>query len=190
MPYGRVDTDLLSRALTGVRMTIESLANGFATPDDDVNIFDDVRRALGSMVLVDNVIPMGIAQTALGSLAPSQVLVSAARTATTPSADQTGNNFARGAIVVLNLTAFVTAASLTMSIQVKNADATYTNICTAAAAITALGKVVLILDPLIGAPTAEFNQTTSGTLPREWRVNVVHGNGNSHTYSVGVYPIR
>lgn len=188
MPFTRADRGLVSRAATGLRMVIESLASAFATPDDDASVFESVRMATGAML--DGGWPMGQdAMIALSSLAPVVVLSSAARTTTTDSADQT-NVVARGAVVVLNLTAFVTAASLTLKVQRKNASGSYTDIATAAAALTANGKAIVVLDPLASDNTVEFSRVQNGALPREWRVEVVHGNANSHTYSVAVYPIR
>jgi hypothetical protein len=126
----------------------------------------------------------GYELSAAPSDAPADILASAARTTTTDSADQV-NAGVWGAVFVLNLTAFTTAASLTLKVQRKNADGTYTDIFTAPAAITALGKYVYVVAPGIGAVASEFAGTGNKALPGDWRVEVVHGNGNSHTYAVG-----
>jgi len=117
-----------------------------------------------------------------------QQLASAARTTSTNGPDQT-NLIARGAIVVLDLTAFVTAASIQLTVERKNADATYTQIA-AGPILAAVNRSVVLIDPLAGAESAGVGDSVSAVLPNEWRVRVVHGNANSSTYSVTAYPIR
>jgi hypothetical protein len=117
-----------------------------------------------------------------------QQLASAARTTTTNGPDQE-NLVARGVLVVLDLTAFVTAASVQLTVERKNADGSYTQIA-AAPALAAVNRSVILVDPLAGAEPAEVGDSVSMELPHEWRVRVVHGNANSHTYSVTAYPIR
>lgn len=168
-------------------MVVESLANVFATPDDDPSVYDDVRRAVANALNVDNAIQMGVAQQALAALAPSVAIASAAYTTSQVSADQV-NVPARGVIAVLNMTV-VGTGSVTLNIQRKNADGSYTTLLSSGA-IIANGKAVLVLDPLIGAATAAFDGTLSAALPREWRVSTTANNANAATYEVDVYPIR
>lgn len=92
--------------------------------------------------------------------------------------------------MILNLTAFTTAASLTLKVQRKNGDATYSDIFTAPAAVTALGKYVYVVASGIGAVAGQFDGTGNKSLPSDWRVEVVHGNANSHTYAVGRLALR
>lgn len=139
------------------------------------------QQAYAGADLVDSSEP-----AALATLAPAEALASAARTATTNSADIV-NTRGRGVAVLLNLTAFTTAADLTLKIQRKNADGTYTDILTGVS-ITATGKSTYILDAVAGAEAGGFTKTAAAMLPQTWRVSVVHGNANSHTYSVGYYP--
>lgn len=132
----------------------------------------------------------GYELSALPADVPFDVLASAARTATTDSTDQANATGALGAVFILNLTAFTTAASLTLKLQRKNADGTYTDIFTAPAAITALGKYAYLVKMGIGASAAPFDGAGAKALPGDWRIEVVHGNGNSHTYSVAAWLLR
>jgi hypothetical protein len=131
----------------------------------------------------------GYELTAVPSDAPSDLIASGARTATFDSADQ-ANTGIWGIALILNLTAFTTAASLTLKVQRKNGDATYSDIFTAPAAVTALGKYVYVVAPGIGAVAGQFDGTANKGLPSDWRVEVVHGNANSHTYAVGRLSLR
>lgn len=186
-------SDLEERIRCGIRMTIESLASRYASPAADGNVetavLGDAARRL-ALQLGNYPVPT-VALSAINMVA---LLTSAARTATTASADQlnTGaGNVARGVVVVVNITSIGTG-SITASIQRKNLDGSYTNIVTSGALVTGT-KAILLLDPLVGTQTAgtEFDGTpTDGILPQTWRVNVVANNANSVTYSVGAYLIR
>ena len=126
----------------------------------------------------------GYELSAVPSDVPADILASAARTTTTDSADQV-NTGAWGVILVLNVTAQAAAGSLTLKVQRKNADGTYTDIFTAPAAITAISKSVYVVAPGIGAVASEFAGTGNKALPGDWRVEVVHGDADSQTYAVG-----
>ena len=108
-------------------------------------------------------------------------LAAQARSATTNSFDLQ-NPDCRGVVVVLDLTAFVTAASLTLKVQFfDEASAKYVDIL-AGAAVVAVSTVTYRVYPGL---TAVANVDVNGVLPSKWRILVTHGNGNSHTYSVG-----
>jgi len=83
--------------------------------------------------------------------------------------------------VFCNLTAFTTAASLTLSVEFYDtASAAWVSVL-AAAALTATGTKRLLIGPeLVTAANAVL---ASLVWPR-WRVVATHGNANSHTYSV------
>lgn len=107
------------------------------------------------------------------------LLASAARTATTASADQTNHN-ARGLHVGINVTA-ITTSNLTVTIQGKDPiSGTYYTIL-AGVAITSTGLYLLKVYPGI---TGVTNASASDLLPRTFRVNCVKGDGSSWTYSV------
>lgn len=118
------------------------------------------------------------------------LLASGARTTTqtlgpNPNPDSLGDIC--GIEVVVDLTTFTTAASLTTSIEeYVEGKAGWVAVLTSAAR-TANGT-----DRLRYRPTAPevANQSTSGHLARQYRVVVTHGNANSHTYSVTIKRIR
>lgn len=112
------------------------------------------------------------------------LLASGARTATQTlgpyfSPDAEGD--VDGIEVILDLTAFVTAASLTLSIQEYNEGSAAFREVLAAVALTANGVKRLRIGPMV-PNVANENQT--GFVARQYRVVVTHGNANSHTYSV------
>ena len=109
------------------------------------------------------------------------ILASAARTATTASADQTNFN-GRGLHLVFDITAVPGADTVTLTIQGKDAlsGAYYTIL--AGAAQVGTGTIVMRVYPAL---TAAANLTASDVLPRTWRVNVVHSGAGSFTYRVG-----
>lgn len=83
--------------------------------------------------------------------------------------------------ITLDLTAFVTAASLTLTFDIydsgKNGWVTTLPGGVIAATGTFLYRVGLY------APNVA-NGSINSIIPNRWRVVVNHGNGNSHTYSV------
>src|SRR3972149_1200436 len=92
------------------------------------------------------------------------VLPSAARTADA-TVDLT-NYGAKGVVVVVDLTAFVTAASLTVTIQGYDSVSGKTWTILASAAIVAVSTVTLRVYPGL---TAVANLTASDVLPLQWR---------------------
>lgn len=95
------------------------------------------------------------------------IYASAARTAT-PAAVADNPGYDSNIRVVVDLTAFVTAASLTVTIDVLDQLTNkWVNVATSAA-ITAVSTVGLLAQGIAGP----------------YRVTVTHGNANSHTYSV------
>lgn len=114
------------------------------------------------------------------------LLASAARTATTPTPDQTNYNW-RGLVLFIDVTARAGATTLTPSLQIKDPiGGDYITVWTAAAAInTADGSFAYLFYPSPLADAAElYTEAVDLTIPRTWRVNVVHSDGSSITYSV------
>lgn len=108
------------------------------------------------------------------------LLASAARTANTNSADQTMPH-GRGVRISIDVTAIVTAPSITVAIQVKDPiSGVYTAVLTSAA-IAATGHTEMVVYPGI---TAAANVAAAMVMSRTWRVSVTHANGNSITYSI------
>lgn len=109
------------------------------------------------------------------------ILASAARTASNNSADFINRN-CRGMHLYIDVTAIVTAPSIVVTVQGKDAtSAGYYDILVSPA-ITAVGVQILKIYPSIGAIA---NQAAADILPRTWRVSVAHANANSITYSIG-----
>ena len=122
-------------------------------------------------------------------------LASAARTASTPTPDQTNYN-GRGAQITLDVTATPNnAETLQVTVEVKDpVSGKYVQV----AAFTALTASVLGATPTTetyvytlypgAAETVAAAKHELQALPlgRTWRVNVLHSAGGSWTYSVGV----
>jgi len=101
------------------------------------------------------------------------IYASAARTAT-PAAIVDNPGYDTSLRVVVDLTAFVTAASLTVTIDTLDAlTGKWVNVATGTA-IAAVSTVGLLATGLAGP----------------YRVTVTHGNANSHTYSVTAHLSR
>jgi hypothetical protein len=183
MSFTRNNADLVTRAAVGLRMVTETL--GLPSGDDEAAAFEGVKQTVAA--LLDDFTTQRAA-TALTTQNWTTELASATRTATADGPDRV-NTTARGLVAVLDLTAFVTAASVQLLIQRKNAAGTYTTIVTGVA-LTAVGRAILLLDPLAGTEVAGVDDSVSAGLPHEYRVRVVQGNANDHTYSVASYAIR
>ena len=108
-------------------------------------------------------------------------LASAARTATNSSADLY-NPDGLGVLIWLDVTAIVTAPSITLSLQGKDpASGKYTTLFTGAA-VTTVSTTTYVVYPGV---TETANVDAAVPVPRTFRVTVTHANGNSITYSVG-----
>lgn len=123
----------------------------------------------------------GTALDATGNL-EKNALASAARTATTSSADQTNNN-ARGIQVILSVSAGTTLSLIT-TIEGKGLGGNYYAVNANPTAVTGTGVYVYEIYPGVGAASGAVTQRTSGVVPRTFRVTVTHGNANSATYQV------
>lgn len=108
------------------------------------------------------------------------VLASAPRTATNNSPEFANYGW-RGLHLVIDVTAIVTAPSVVFTIQGYSALAANYYTLLVSAAITAVGTTVLRVYPAL---TAAANLVANDNLPPLWRVNAVHGNANSISYSV------
>ena len=118
------------------------------------------------------------------------LLASGARTTTQtlgPYANPDSLGDVIGIEVVLDLTAFTTAASLTLSIEEWNQGSGAYRSVLAATALAANGVKRLLITPV--TPTAA-NATQSGLVGNQYQVVVTHGNANSHTYSVTAKILR
>lgn len=113
------------------------------------------------------------------------ILASAARTATPTIADQT-NLTGKGVVVVIDTTAVTSTPSTVVTVVGKDSVSGKTYTIVASAAITGTGTIILRVYPGL---TAAANLTVSDVLPYTWTITSVHGNANSHTYTVVAYLI-
>jgi hypothetical protein len=110
------------------------------------------------------------------------LLASTARTASVDTADQL-NRGHRGLVLVIDATASAATPSVVFTIQGKDrASGKYYTILVSAA-VTGTGTTALRVYPGL---TAATNVTANDVLPECWRLNVVAGDADSLTYSVGV----
>ena len=113
------------------------------------------------------------------------LLASAARTATTSSADQTNYN-AKGIIVVFDVTSVPGTDTVQLKVQAKDpASGKYIDMVTGTAE-SAAGTYVYAVYPGIGDKNTILDNYEELPLSRTWRVQVVHSAATSFTYSVGV----
>ena len=123
-----------------------------------------------------------------GSITPKTVreyivFPSAARTAT-PTAGDFYNPSGNGLYVRINATAAAATPSVVFTIQGYDpaAGAWYTILDSAA--VTGISTVILRVHPAL---TASANLIAKDLVPLRWRVNAVHADADSITYSVGAF---
>ncbi len=110
-----------------------------------------------------------------------QIYGSEARTAS-PTPSQLINKFNTGVQVIIEVTAIAATPSVVFNIQGKNQVTGNWYTLLASAAVTGVGTTVLRLER---GSTDAANAVEGGQLPRVWRVQAVHGDADSITYSVG-----
>ncbi len=108
------------------------------------------------------------------------VFSSAARTVSENSADLS-NPYARGAVLVIDVTAATATPSVVFTVKGKSALGSDYYTILASAAITGTGQTVQRIYPGL---TASANVTASDVLPAVWRVEAAHADADSITYSV------
>jgi hypothetical protein len=112
------------------------------------------------------------------------LLSSAARTATTACSDQVNYN-GRGVRIVLSVTVASGSGGLQVQIQGKDSiSGNYYQLNATPTAVIATGTYVYDLFPAAITAQGGITQATDQFVPRTWRVNVVHGDASSYTYSV------
>lgn len=125
---------------------------------------------------------------------PITVFASAARTATTTSAEVRvpggvdGRGEYRGLVLLIDCTAIVSTPSVTFAVQTSSGPADAYAAVLTSAAVTAAGSTVLVVHPSV--PTERANVLDQGPLESKWRVLATHGDADSITYSVTAYPVR
>lgn len=114
------------------------------------------------------------------------LLPSLARTAATVNTADQLNQSGKGAVVIVDVTAF-TSGTYTFTVQGRDpASGKYYTILTSAA-LGATGTVILRIYPGL---TAAANLTASDVLPTAWRVSAAGAATPSMTFSVGVHVIE
>lgn len=108
------------------------------------------------------------------------LLASAARTVSVDTADQ-DNQYWRGVIITIDVTAAAVTPSVVFTIQGKSKLGTDYSTILASAAITGVGVTVLKVYPGL---VAAVNASANDVLPRVWRVSIVAGDADSLTYSL------
>jgi len=112
------------------------------------------------------------------------LLASVARAAAEsfPSTDIDNTEDYQSAIIVIDVTAVTATPSVVFTVQGKDLLSGKYYPILVAAAITGTGTTVLH----VGDGTADLDDFATGTrLPRVWRIDAVHGDADSITYSVG-----
>lgn len=116
------------------------------------------------------------------------VLPSGARTATpTTSPLYYNNSEGRTLVLVIDTTAVTSTPSTVVTVVGWDATSGKTWTILASAAITGTGTIVLRVGL---AATAAANLVANDMLPTQWGVTAVHGNANSHTYSIGAHVLE
>lgn len=112
------------------------------------------------------------------------VMASAARTATPDTEELEVPGGTKNMVLVVDTTA--AGASPSTVVKVSGVDRTSGKIwdILASAAITATGTVTLSIGPGLAASA---NVSANAVVPPVIRVTATHGNGTSHTYSVGAH---
>lgn len=112
------------------------------------------------------------------------LLASAARTATVQSSDQVNYNH-RGVIITIDVTSVSDTPTITMTVEIKDSIGNTYNIILTAVGITATGRFVFVIYPsTLTAAAGGITQVVQNPLPRTWRINMVHTDSDSITYSV------
>jgi len=99
-----------------------------------------------------------------------------------PSADIDNTEDYQSAIIVIDVTADPASASVVFTVQGKDLLSGVYYPILVTSAVTATGTKILH----VGDGTADINNISVGTrLPRVWRIDAVHADTDSITYSIG-----
>jgi hypothetical protein len=119
----------------------------------------------------------------------STVLASAARTATTTTANLRGNGFEK-LLIHINVTAASGTGGLTLRVvavdPITGASSGY---CALTGAMTAIGHRTLAIGPGFGAVSGASVVSAGAIglpLPDTFQIQVLHGDASSYTYSVAI----
>lgn len=114
------------------------------------------------------------------------IAVSAARTATLNTGDLNNLN-GRTAMVVLDVTVASGTGGLQVVFQGKDSlTGNYYNLNATPTAVTATGTKAYVVGAAGGTVAGNVVQATINPIPRTWRVQVIHGDSSSYTYSMSL----
>jgi hypothetical protein len=178
------DTALLCNSARGLYVTDQGLTQAITDADYDLknyplqadgsSIVQQVRQQLYNNSTWDR---------ARNNISVT-VLASAARTATTNSADMTNYN-GKAHLFFLNVSAITDTPSITLSLQYKDSiSSNYFTIWTAATAVTATGQYAYMFGLGGSGSAGSFTEAVNLRLPRTWRLVATHADADSITYSV------
>lgn len=148
-------------------------------------IFSDVWDSINHVLKVSIVGSITAAATPNVTVS---LLTSGARTTTTHSTDQTNADFSR-MVVIVDVSA-QSGGSATPTLQVKDSISNnYVTIWTAGVALTSVGTYAYYFAD--GANGGSFKETRAFGIPGvDWRLNMVHNNGSSITYSASAQEMK
>lgn len=125
------------------------------------------------------------------------LLPSAPRTAAdnTKEVEHVADDGCTGVVVILDHTAFVTAASVTLNVYGVDRQSSKTWLIATTGALTPAAPATYALKIHPNNPTAAMSAVTNGVaaqsaqgqIPAIVRYEVTHGNGNSQTYQLGAH---
>jgi len=119
-------------------------------------------------------------------MAEKVIFPSAARTAT-PTPVVVNTNRVKGVQVVIDVTAIAATPSVVFTLEVVDSlSGKFVPILTSAA-IVGTGTTILTIGPGV---TAVANVSSGQVIPENLRVNAVHGDADSITYSVSMHVIK
>ena len=116
----------------------------------------------------------------------TQQLAAAARTVTTSTGDILTNGYS-GLVVMLSVNVGSGTGGLTLRVQAKDPNsAFYMTLATQAVAVVTSGGVLLSVGPggSVNGATAGSGGLVGAALPDTVRVQVIHGDASSYTYSL------
>ena len=112
------------------------------------------------------------------------LLASAARTATTSSAEQVNYN-ARGIVLIVDCTAITATPSVQLQVLSGLVGSTAKFLFGIATHITAVGMTAYLLYPgVLAGAAGGYSEAVNLTIPRRWKITMVHADADSITYGV------
>lgn len=96
------------------------------------------------------------------------------------------NYNARGAIIILNVTAITDTPSIHLEVWIWDPASNQRETLLVGGAVTAVGRHSYIVYPGCGPAANDIDTVAAYPLPLDWAVGMLHADADSITYSVGV----